>query len=115
MISMTLSFSNKRRAFFRRTSSIKKTYLDQTNSSTNREKKREIQNAIEDSDEELIFEVNLNRTLYIKVSYNRNVVIILLIRKRQKVDLYLIESKNIASTKVIFQLLFENRKKNYLI
>lgn len=55
------------------------------------------------------------RSSYIKISYNRDAVIILLIRKRGQLNSFSVDFEDIASTEVIFQLLFESRKKNYLV
>jgi hypothetical protein len=58
---------------------------------------------------------SMSRSSYIKISYNRDVVVILLIRKREQLDTYSVKSEDIASACAIFQLLSESRKKDYLI
>jgi hypothetical protein len=58
---------------------------------------------------------SMSRSSYTKISYNRDVVVILLIRKREQLNTYSMKFENIVSICVIFQLFSENKKENYLI
>jgi hypothetical protein len=67
------------------------------------------------SNEKLITDVDLSQSLYSKVSYNRNAIVILLIKSREALSEYSdIQFENIAAFVAIFQLLSKKRKKNYI-
>jgi hypothetical protein len=66
----------------------------------------------EDFENDFMINTKINKAIYNKLSYNRDTMIILLIRKREVLNQFLeIHFENIASVRAIYQLLFESRKK----
>jgi hypothetical protein len=66
----------------------------------------------EDFENDLLTNTEINRAAYSKSSYNRDAVVILLIRKRGALNQFPgIHSEDIASVRAIYQLLSESRKK----
>jgi hypothetical protein len=110
LLMMTSSFSSRRRSS-RRLFSEREEFSNLKKKQKKDFSSNQDQDLSKSSNEELLIDVDF----YSKISYNRDVVVILLIKSRKDLDLYSrIQSENVTTAFAIYQLLFERRKKNYV-